>query len=1061
MFESLYNIVLLVALCAAAGIALRRWEGSGYAGARAGAIFGLIAAAALLAPYGDLAGLDGRSVPLALCALHFGFRAAGVAVLVACAAAWLDGAAGLASIFLPAAIGLAGRRFGWTPDAALDPAHTGAMGLAAHLPLFGLAVITGQWGAQSLWQAGLFSLLVYPAAMALSAAALRDQRRLAERARRFHHVFDQEFQFMAVLSPEGRLLEVNDLALRVTGTERDAVVGKLFWETPWWRDLPEMRENWPRRLEEAASAAGPIRSRDTYQDKAGNTRLAEATVSAVKDAAGDVDCFIIQASDVTERIKAQSALGQSEVLRRTAGRVARVGGWIMELPERRVTCSEEVYAIREWPPDYQPTVAATLASCPPEWRAPFSEAIEACIAEGVPYDLEIELFTGSGRRIWVRTIGEAVRDGEGRIIRLQGAMQDITELKQSQAAVARMAARVTETLESITDAFCTLDEEWRFTYLNREAARLARRPKRELIGRVYYEAFPAIRDTHMDENLRRAAREGRALSFETYYAPMKMWLEMRAYPLEGGIAVHYRDVTDRVAADRKLREATSRLQGILEYSPLFIAVLDLEGRYLIANHAHDHLAGQAMEGRTLWELLPEDKAADYHRAINEVAATRQARTIEDRIEIGGEPHFLSTVLFPLMDENGSVATVGGIAMETTESRRVEAERERLRHQLHESQKMEAVGRLAGGVAHDFNNMLGVIAGYTELVLSNLDTADPHRKDLLEIRQAAARSTALTRQLLAFARKQTIAPQVLDLNGVVERMLKMLGRLIGENVQLRWIPGSNLRPVCVDPTQIDQILANLAVNARDAISGQGALTIETGATELDEAYCEVHPGFVPGRFIVLAVSDDGCGMDRETLDQVFEPFFTTKGPGLGTGLGLATVYGIVKQSSGFINVYSEPGQGTTFRIYFPESAVEPDGTAAPERTAAPGGSETILLVEDEPALLALGTRQLALLGYNVLSAATPDEALRIAREHDGEIGLLLTDVIMPGMDGKELWRNVDALRPGVKTLFMSGYTADTIAHRGVLDTGVNFLQKPFNTRSIAAKIREVIDGRPIG
>lgn len=1044
----------------AASIALRRWEGSGYAGARAGALFGLIAAAALFAPSGDPAGLDGRSVPLALCALHFGFRAAGVAALVACAAAWLDGGAGLASILLPAAIGLACRHRRRAPNAGIGPLRAGAVGLAAHLPLFGLAAFAGEAGALPFWQSGLFSLLLYPAAMALSAAALRDQRRLAERARRFHHVFDQEFQFMAVLSPEGRLLEVNDLALRVTGSGRDAVVGKLFWETPWWRDLPEMRENWPLRLREAAAASGPIRSRDTYRDKEGHIRLAEATVSAIKDVSGCVECFIIQASDVTERVKAESALGESEVLRRTAGRVARVGGWIMELPERRVTCSEEVYAIREWPPDYRPTVAATLASCPPEWRAPFSEAIEACIAEGIPYDLEIELFTGRGRRIWVRTIGEAVRDEEGRIIRLQGAMQDITELKQSQAAVARMAARVTETLESITDAFCTLDEEWRFTFLNREAARLARRPKSELLGRAYYEAFPAIRDTQMDENLRRAAREGRALSFETYYAPMKMWLEMRAYPLEGGIAVHYRDVTDRVAADRKLREVTNRLQGILEYSPLFIAVLDLEGRYLIANHAHDHLAGQAMEGKTLRELLPEDKAADYHRAINEVAATRHARTIEDRLEIAGEPHFLSTVLFPLMDENGAVTTVGGIAMETTKSKRVEAERERLRHQLHESQKMEAVGRLAGGVAHDFNNMLGVIAGYTELVLSGLDTADPHRKDLLEIRQAAVRSTALTRQLLAFARKQTIAPQVLDLNGVVERMLKMLGRLIGENVQLRWIPGNNLRPVCVDPTQIDQIIANLAVNARDAISGQGALTIETGATVLDEAYCDVHPGFVPGRFVMLAVSDDGCGMDRETLGQVFEPFFTTKGPGLGTGLGLATVYGIVKQSSGFINVYSEPGQGTTFRIYFPESAArEPDPAAAAERPAAPGGSETILLVEDEPALLALGTRQLALLGYNVLPAATPDEALRIAREHGGEIGLLLTDVIMPGMDGKELWRNVDALRPGVKTLFMSGYTADTIAHRGVLDTGVNFLQKPFNTRSVAAKIREVIDGKP--
>ncbi|MDS4069516.1 MAG: GAF domain-containing protein, partial [Candidatus Competibacter sp.] len=382
----------------------------------------------------------------------------------------------------------------------------------------------------------------------------------------------------------------------------------------------------------------------------------------------------------------------------------------------------------------------------------------------------------------------------------------------------------------------------------------------------------------------------------------------------------------------------------------------------------------------------------------------------------------------------------------------------LEAQLHQAQKMQAVGRLAGGVAHDFNNMLAVIAGHAEMALEQTAPDSPLHADLLEIQKAAQRSTDLTHQLLAFARKQTIVPQVLDLNDTIAGMLKMLGRLIGENIDLLWKPAGQMWSVNMDPAQIDQILANLVVNARDAISGVGKIVIETGQVTLDEAYCETHAGFIPGSYVLLAVNDNGCGMDKAVQEQIFDPFFTTKPQGKGTGLGLATVYGIVKQNQGFINVYSEPGKGTSFKIYLPRHASDHASVGlVPAPPAPPAGTETVLLVEDEAGLLQLGTQLLERLGYTVLATGSPNHAIELAETHPGVIHLLLTDVIMPEMSGRDLWQRLQTIRPGLKCLFMSGYTANVIAHHGVLDPGVHFLQKPFSRQVLAMKLREALYG----
>ncbi|HSL61839.1 MAG TPA: response regulator, partial [Desulfotignum sp.] len=411
----------------------------------------------------------------------------------------------------------------------------------------------------------------------------------------------------------------------------------------------------------------------------------------------------------------------------------------------------------------------------------------------------------------------------------------------------------------------------------------------------------------------------------------------------------------------------------------------------------------------------------------------------------------------ISSEKGSVATLDGFIFDITERRRAEAEREKLQAQLRQAQKMESVGRLAGGVAHDFNNMLGVILGHVEFALEKIGENHDLSAGLKEIQTAAQRSADLTKQLLTFARKQIISPRPLDLNDTVESMLNMLRRLIGEEIDLVWKPAAHLWPVKMDPSQIDQILVNLCINARDAIAGIGKLTIETGTKTFDDEYCRRNAGFVPGEYALLAVSDNGCGMDKKTLKNLFEPFFTTKAVGQGTGLGLATIYGIVKQNSGFINVYSETGQGSTFNIYLPRLAGEDKNFSdiSIAKTAS-GGTETILLVEDEPAILRMTRMMLEQKGYTVLSAATPSQAMEKAGKHSSAIDLLLSDVVLPEMTGRDLAGQIAGLYPGIRVLFMSGYTADVIAHQGLLDAGVSFIQKPFSVADLAEKVRGVLD-----
>ncbi|MHB9098297.1 MAG: PAS domain S-box protein [Syntrophales bacterium] len=517
------------------------------------------------------------------------------------------------------------------------------------------------------------------------------------------------------------------------------------------------------------------------------------------------------------------------------------------------------------------------------------------------------------------------------------------------------------------------------------------------------------------------------------------------------------DVTARHRTEEALRESEERFRSLIEQAGDGFELLDAEGRYADVNSATCRQLGYSKEELlrlSIFEIDPlvsREKYAGQFQSLMNNNPPITFETVHRRKNGASFPVEITTSLIRFEDGLRAVTLVRDIS----DRKRAEEEREKLQEQLLQAQKMESIGRLAGGVAHDFNNMLGVILGHSEVALERMEPAEPLRTHLEEIQKAAQRSADLTRQLLAFARKQTVAPKVLDLNDAVTGMLKMLRRLIGEDLDLAWMPGADLKPVRIDPAQIDQMLVNLCVNARDAITGEGKVTIETANVTFDDTYCADHPGFLSHRYVMLAVSDNGIGMDKEILDHLFEPFFTTKRQ--GTGMGLATVYGIVKQNEGFINVYSEPGSGTTFKIYLPSCPAETIAASVegPAR-AAKKGTETILLVEDEEMLLELGKNLLEELGYTVLSTMTPGEAIRLAQANYGEIDLLITDVVLQGMNGRELSERIRAIKPDLKCLFMSGYTANVIAHRGVLDHGVQFIQKPFSIKDFAAKVREALE-----
>ena len=504
----------------------------------------------------------------------------------------------------------------------------------------------------------------------------------------------------------------------------------------------------------------------------------------------------------------------------------------------------------------------------------------------------------------------------------------------------------------------------------------------------------------------------------------------------------------------ELQTTQKMVVALLESASQGILSINREGRIALVNRRAEEMFGYSREellGARIEILLPESRRAAHGRQREQYMEQPRIRPMGIGMDLAGRRK--DGTEFPVEVSLSNIETEQGffaIAFVSDIS-----QRKTLEEQLMQAQKMEAVGRLAGGVAHDFNNMLTVITGYNRMILDELSPMDPLRGYAEEVLKAADRAAAITNQLLAFSRRQIVQPRVIRVNAVISQTEKMLRRLLGEDIQLAIDLRADTGNIKADPNQIAQAIVNLAVNARDAMPTGGRITIETGNVRLDENYVRTHLGVKPGDFVMIAMSDSGHGMDSATRQRIFEPFFTTKMQGRGTGLGLATVYGMVKQAGGDIWVYSEVGQGTTFKLYFPRvDEAASDAEAAVVEKSAPGG-ETVLVVEDEQAVRELTVKMLQQLGYVVLAASSGPAAIEIARACAGTLSLLVTDVVMPEMSGRQVADQLLAIHPAVKVLYLSGYTENTVIHHGVLDSGVDFLPKPFSREALGRKVREIL------
>ena len=564
------------------------------------------------------------------------------------------------------------------------------------------------------------------------------------------------------------------------------------------------------------------------------------------------------------------------------------------------------------------------------------------------------------------------------------------------------------------------------------------------ITMVLLQHFVVSRVAHLSERITEIGASGDLSA--RISVPGKDELAYLGSAIDGMLEDLERSQKERHEGQTRLEMMASRLPGMM-----WTTNTELRTTFTIGA-AYELLGLRASDrvGKSLYSFF-QTRDPDYPPIV----AHRRALAGEPATyELQWRDRTFESYLQPLRNSDGEIQGVIGVALDVTERRH-------LTDQLRQSQKLQAVGELAGGVAHDFNNLLMVVKGHAQLLLDRMPEESPLRLGVQQMEKAADRAASLTRQLLAFSRQQVLQPRVMDLNEAVAGMIRMFSRVIGENINMAFLPGGNLGRVKADPGQIEQVLLNLVVNARDAMPEGGRLTIETSNVELDSSYAATHTSVVPGRYVMLTVTDTGCGMDNATQARVFEPFFTTKGPGKGTGLGLATVYGVVKQSGGYVYVYSELGHGTTFKIYLPQVMAELE--KVPVDSQAKGsthGTETILFVEDEQSVRELVREYLGGTGYCVLEAADGMQALKVAAAHPGPIHLLITDVVMPHLNGSELATRLGSERPDMKVLFISGYTDDTVFRHGVLEGGVAFLQKPFNLKALAQKIREVLSSQPV-
>ena len=703
--------------------------------------------------------------------------------------------------------------------------------------------------------------------------------------------------------------------------------------------------------------------------------------------------------------------------------------------------------------------SAFLLSDPDDVRSGRAQQILVTVREAGSWSGEIKRRRKDGSSFTAFVTITLRHDVKGRPEGFTLISRDISEAK-------RLTAQATASQDLLASAFdvsphglVLTDPEGDIVLVNRQACEIFGYPEAELLGRSVdlllpaglrrshaahrkeYARVPTARLMGIGRELEAVRKDGRGIVVEVGLAPVMKG--DRPHVLASIV-----DVTKR-------KETQARLEWLslaVEQSPIAVVMTDLDGHIQYVNAAFTRNTGYSPDevlGKTPRILKSGETSPAVYRDL--WATIREGRVWHGDLvnrRKDGTLYEDAMWVFPITDGRGKVVRLLALKEDVSRKRSLEA-------QLRQAQRMESIGRLAGGVAHDFNNILTAIFGYTELVSETLAPDSPQREDLDEIRKASQRASALTRQLLAFSRQQVLQPVVAETNELVENLEKMLRRIVSEDIKVRLALSPATGNIRVDPGQFDQVLMNLVVNARDAMPKGGSLVIETANAELDEQYAMEHQPVTPGPYVLIAVSDTGSGIPPEVRSRIFEPFFTTKEIGKGTGLGLSTVYGIIKQSGGYVWVYSEMGKGTTFKIYLPRVDIPADTGEFAVQPKELKGTETVLLAEDDETLRHLTTGILRRLGYTVLAATTPENARAIARDHHGPIHLLLTDVVMPGSSGRDLARELATSRPQTKVLFVSGYTGEAMVQHGLTEPGLSYLQKPYTPGVLAAKVREVL------
>jgi PAS domain S-box-containing protein len=861
-----------------------------------------------------------------------------------------------------------------------------------------------------------------------------------------------------LIDRSGTVLALNEMAGKRLNRRVDEILGACLYDfLP-----PDLAKRRKARFDQVFHSGNPA----YFEDERQGIHF-DNCAYPVSDVTGKVMKIAIYGRDITERKKAEVALRESEERNRTLVETSPDAITLLDLNLNIIMANQPALKLYGHESAEEIKGKNGFDYLALEERGRATEDMRKMLETGSMGPIEYTLVKKNGTPFPAELKASLVLDAQKKPSGIILVSRDITERKKAEEALRESEEKYRTILENIEDGYYEVDIAGNFAFFNDSFCRIYGYPREELIGmndRQYTDQENAKKLFQTFNRVYRTGESAKGTDWEIIRKDgTKRNIEASVSLIKdaSGNQIGFRGLVHDITERKKAEEQLSKLFRAVEQSPATVMITDTDANIEYVNPKFTQLTGYTLEeviGKNPRILKSgETPPEEYKRLWDTITSGREWQGEFHNKKKNGELYWESASISSIKNAEGLITHLVAVKEDITGRKRAEEERAALQEQLRQSQKMEAIGKLAGGVAHDFNNLLTVIKGYCQLSLVEMKESAPIRDTLEVINKAAEKAADLTRQLLAFSRRQIMEMRVLDLNALLQNLDKMLRRIIGEDIELVTSLGEDLGRVKADPGQIEQVVMNLAVNAKDAMSKGGKLIIETANVELDEAYARTHVAVTPGPYVMIAVSDTGTGMPLEVRDRVFEPFFTTKGKGKGTGLGLSTVYGIVKQSNGNIWVYSEPGKGTTFKIFLPRVDEPAEKLKVQEiGEEFPRGSETILVVEDDKEVRNLTVRILKRQGYTVLDGSYGDEAFSVCRQHKGPIHLLLTDVVMPGMDGRALSESLSQLHPEMKVLYMSGYTDDAIVHHGVMEKGMNYIQKPFTVNGLTKKVRELLD-----